>query len=220
MNGLVIRNRKVCGTCDDSIEQLGKHVRIDAHRRHWATTTNSVVERTMHDAFSNHIRAEFDFCQRCCCIRVPVVSTRSSGRRLNFYSSITTAHATERADWTASVGHGQVKVHAATCNICTLLCGISNFSYWRKIIDNHSFIHSLKLYKIADKTLLSNVNRKKWTMNDEKLWRASSVLEEHACKKVTVGKWRRPSGQLKVMCSLSQFVVLLTLWGRSGYSRW
>jgi len=40
----------------------------------------------------------------------------------------------------------------------------------------------------------------------------SSVLEEHACKKVTVGKWRRPSGQLKVMCSLSQFIVLLTLW--------
>jgi len=32
-----------------------------------------------------------------------------------------------------------------------------------------SGIHSFKLYKIADKMLLSNVNRKKQTMNNEKL---------------------------------------------------
>jgi len=33
-----------------------------------------------------------------------------------------------------------------------------NILYQRTV--DHSFIHSLKLYKIADKTLLSNVNRK------------------------------------------------------------
>jgi len=36
------------------------------------------------------------------------------------------------------------------------------------IMPPHSFIHSLQLYKIADKTLLSNVNRKnkQWMMKN------------------------------------------------------
>jgi len=55
-------------------------------------------------------------------------------------------------------------------------------------IARHSVIHSLKLYKIADKTLLSNVNRKNERSMMKNYDAHPVFLKSMRVKKVTVGK--------------------------------